>query len=93
MPIFFYIAIDKTGRKITGTEESASLDELISRLQARDLIVINILPESKEARAPIKRETRAKKRLKFRRYRISSDDLTLFCRQLATLFRCRGYYS
>lgn len=85
MPNFLYTAIDKTGRKITSTEESASLDELVSRLQARDLLVINILPESKEARPSIKLGTKAKRRLKFRRYRVSAGDLTLFCRQLATL--------
>lgn len=86
MPNFSYIARDKkTGAKISGSEEAASPDELISRLQSRDLVVINILPELQEEKGPVMPGTTSKKRLKFRRYGIGQSDLTLFCRQLTTL--------
>ena len=50
MPKFYYIARDKTGRKISGTEEASGKEELVDRLQARDLIVINVL--SQESQGP-----------------------------------------
>lgn len=85
MPKFIYTARDRAGQKISNSEEAPSQDELISRLQAKDLIVISILPESKESPAVVKPENIIKKGLRFRRYRITTGDLTLFCRQLATL--------
>src|SRR3989338_869104 len=85
MAKFAYIARDRAGNKISNSEEASSQDELISRLQAKDLIVINILPESKEGPAVVKPEAIVKKKVRFRRYRVTTGDLTLFCRQLATL--------
>lgn len=85
MAKFTYIVRDKAGKKISNSEESSSEDELISRLQAKDLIVISVQPELKEAQPLPKPEAALKKRFKFRRYRIATGDLTLFCRQLATL--------
>lgn len=84
MPKFIYIARDSNGEKITGSEEASSADELIGRLQLRNLVVVNIAPEVKEPaaasmiKAPVKQQ-------KFRHYGIGADDLVIFCRQLATL--------
>jgi type IV pilus assembly protein PilC len=83
MPRFFYIARNKSGRKETGAEDASTLEEAVSRLQAKDLIVVNIFPEAKEG--SIDSGITPKARLKPKHYRVTADDLVLFCRQLATL--------
>jgi len=83
MPKFFYIARDKLGKKNTGAEEAATQEEAILRLQSRDLVVVSILPEFKES--GISYEVISKEKFKPKHYRITGDDLVLFCRQLATL--------
>lgn len=83
MPKFFYIARNKSGKKDTGVEESATQEEALLRLQAKDLIVISILPEFKES--GVSYEVISKSKFKPKHYRIAGDDLVLFCRQLATL--------
>ena len=84
MPRFFYIARDKIRKKITGVEESKNQDELIARLQAKGLIVIDVRLESKKIEAELKARPH-KSKFKRGHFRVSADDLTLFCRQLATL--------
>ena len=49
MSKFFYTVRDNTGRKIAGTEEAPNSDELVTRLQARDLIVVNVGLDSNES--------------------------------------------
>ena len=85
MPKFFYIARNKEGKKDSGVEEAASQEEAISRIQAKDLIVINIFPESKETVTGLRPEAIPKIKFKPKHYRVTKDDLVLFCRQLATL--------
>jgi len=84
MPRFFYIARNRAGKKDTGAEEAATQEEAISRLQAKDLIIVNIFPALKEGTG-LDTEIVAKARFKPKHYRITGDDLVLFCRQLATL--------
>jgi len=84
MPRFFYTTRDSAGKKITGYEEVASSDELINRLQSRNLVVIDILSDTAGIKSGLVRETPARK-IRLRRYRITQEDLVLFCRQLATL--------
>jgi len=84
MAKFFYIARDKSGNKVTGAEESTSEDEFISRLQARGLVVINVLSAGKDG-GVIKDKSVMKGRYKHKHFRVTSDDLVLLCRQLATL--------
>ena len=84
MPRFFYIARDKAGKKITGTEEGANQDYIISWLQAKDLIVIKVELESRTATAEFKAQL-SESRFKFGHFRSTARDLSLFCRQLATL--------
>lgn len=84
MAKFFYIARDNFGKKITGFEESSSAEEAVSRLQAKGLIVINVTPEYEDLKG-LKEEVVSKSKFKFRHYGINSDDLVVFCRQLATL--------
>ncbi len=85
MSRFFYIVRDKEGKKISGFEEATSQDDAVNRLQAKDFVVVNIVPEYKDGVTGVKSEVLAKASLRFRRNRITSDDLTLFCRQVATL--------
>ena len=84
MPRFFYVARDNTNRKITGSEEAASSDELIDRLQSRQLLVVNLVLESSKGRTTSKQEISGR-HIQLRRYRVTQGDLVLFCRQLATL--------
>ncbi len=85
MARFLYIARDKRGGKITGVEERASQDELIAWLQAKGLVVIKIELESKRFQVKSKRQPSKLRLLKRRHRRITANDLSLFCRQLATL--------
>ena len=84
MPRFFYIARDKTGKKVTGVEDRSSQDDAIAWLQSKDLIVIKVEPESARAGAEFKGQL-FKGRFKVSHFRITASDLSLFCRQLATL--------
>lgn len=85
MPRFFYIARDKTGKKETGFQEASNQEEAVSKLQAKDLLVINISLEYKDSLPESATSITSKARFKPKHYRITSNDLTLFCRQLATL--------
>ncbi|MFC1804232.1 type II secretion system F family protein [Candidatus Omnitrophota bacterium] len=85
MPKYFYIARDNTGKKVTAAQEALSEEELVNRLQADNLIVINIFPEIKGEAKPPKPQISKTIELKIRHYHVSSKDLVLFCRQLATL--------
>jgi type IV pilus assembly protein PilC len=87
MPKFFYIVRNRAGNKLSGTEEGANQDEIINRLQSRDLVVVSILPEGagKDAAAAPDTGMFARGKLAAKHTRITGDDLTLFCRQLATL--------
>jgi len=84
MPKFFYTTRDKTGLKHTGVQDSSSQDELVAWLQAKNLIVVSVELESKRAEAKLKRGL-PKFGIKRRHSRITTTDLALFCRQLATL--------
>ena len=85
MPNFFYTARDRTGKKITGYEDASSSDELASRIQAKNLIVISISSQSQEFNKPgTKAEVVASTR-KGKHWGVRQSDLVLFCRQLSTL--------
>lgn len=88
MPKFFYIARDNKGDKVTGIEEAANMEELAARLQAKNLIIIGMFPDKGMAKAvsePSFFKILSGKHGRFTHYGIRSDDLALFCRQLATL--------
>jgi len=84
MPKFVYIARDSKGTKVTGTEEATSADELISRLQLKNLVVVNIIPELKEEAVAVALQAQRRQR-RYRHYGVTSGDLVIFSRQLATL--------
>lgn len=90
MPLFTYIARDKNGERVTGKEEAATQDELIVRLQANDLLVINVtnldqrMQGSDLATGPDRKKVSQIDRRKWH-FGVKADDLVLFCRQLAIL--------
>ena len=85
MPKFYYIARNKAGKKDSGAQEAANQEDVISKLQAKDLIVISVYQESKESERGLDEEVAAKSRFRPKHYRVSGDDVVLFCRQLSTL--------
>ena len=86
MAKLFYVARDSKGTRTMGFEEATNPEELTVRLQSKGLIVINILTDVKEGEKGFKSELLgAAGTYKPRHYRISGDDLVLFCRHLATL--------
>jgi len=89
MAKFFYIARDAAGTKVTGTEEATSQDELITRLQSKNLIVVstNQVEDAAVAVNKLLSGTGGGVNVKFKvkHYGINSEDMMLFCRQLATL--------
>ncbi len=84
MAKFFYTVRSKTGEKSTGTEEAASQEEVISRLQSRDLVVVSVTSAQDEVK-PSKAAADFSSRHKRGHSRVTGNDLVLFCRQLATL--------
>jgi type IV pilus assembly protein PilC len=82
---FYYIARNNLGSKETGIEEGLNQEEVVSKIQARGLIVISVIPESSGAFNSNAAKTSIKQKVKQKRDRITNPDLTLFCRQLATL--------
>jgi type IV pilus assembly protein PilC len=84
MAKFFYIARDRMGKRITGVEESAGKDDLVSWLQAKGFIVTDIQLESERGTGSSEEQI-YKRKFKTTHYRITTVDLSLFCRQLATL--------
>ncbi|MDD5136679.1 MAG: type II secretion system F family protein [Candidatus Omnitrophica bacterium] len=86
MAKYFYVVRDQVGKKLTGLEEGSSQEEIVTRLQAKDLVVVTIVPEFKEdAVRLIKSEASYAGKPHFKHSRVSNEDLVIFCRQLATL--------
>jgi type IV pilus assembly protein PilC len=86
MSKYFYIARNKAGQKVSGIEDATTEEELVSRIQARDLIVISVNPDYKEGGANLRANPLASRsKVKHQHARIGGSDLVLFCRQLATL--------
>ncbi len=85
MPKFYYIARNRTGNKETGFEDAPSQEDAVTRIQAKGLIVVNVIPEDSGGITGDAAGKLVKVRLKPKHGRITSEDLMLFCRQLATL--------
>lgn len=85
MAKFYYIVRNSSGVKETGSEEGLTQEDVVSKLQSKGLTVVSIIPESvKGAGQPDITESK-KIRFKPKHGRVTSEDLTLFCRQLSTL--------
>ncbi|MDD5432938.1 MAG: type II secretion system F family protein [Candidatus Omnitrophica bacterium] len=84
MSKFYYIVRDQSGHKTSGVEDAGTQEEAISKLQAKGFIVISVIAERKEE-IPVLKEEAAKIKFKPKHNSITSEDLVLFCRQIATL--------
>ena len=85
MAVFSYVARDRDGKKVSGTEEAATQEDVINRLQSRDLIVIQVDAQTYAEAVALKQAAPLNTRSRPKHYGVTSDDLVLFCRQLATL--------
>jgi len=84
MARFYYVVRDATGKRVTGFEEGSTPEEIVGRLQAKDLIVIDVTADYEQSKDEQEAVVVAGK-VKKRHGRVTSDDMVLFCRQLATL--------
>ena len=84
MPKFYYVARNRSGIKETGSEEALNQEDVVTKIQSRGLVVVNIIPEDAQAEG---RDVNNLVKVKFKpkHNKITSNDLMLFCRQLATL--------
>jgi len=82
---FYYIARNSQGIKETGVEEALNQEEAVSKIHARGLIVVSVIPENVDIFDSGKVNASGKVKFKQLRSRITRSDLTLFCRQLSTL--------
>jgi type IV pilus assembly protein PilC len=86
MTKFNYVARDGTGKRVTGAMEGPNEEEVISRLQAMNLLVVEIYTEGMSQGAALTSEMSVKVAGQGKKhYGIQSNDLVIFCRQLATL--------
>jgi len=86
MSKFYYTARDKSGDKISDSVEAPSQDEVITRLLSQGFTILDIRLAAEKTGSRSLRD--AKNKALFRQakhYRVTSEDLVLFCRQLATL--------
>jgi general secretion pathway protein F len=86
MPSFDYLAIDPAGREKRGTVDGESLDDARARLDARRLYVVRIARGTGAAPQVAANDTTPllSRSIELRNH-LSSKELTLFTRQLATL--------
>ncbi|HOW42678.1 MAG TPA: type II secretion system F family protein [Candidatus Omnitrophota bacterium] len=88
MARFFYVARDVTGKRVAGNEEAVNEEDLISRLQGMELTVVEVSAAGKSDQGRFTSDTAGiapGTKFRHRHFGISSTDLVLFCRQLATL--------
>lgn len=86
MANFSYTARDKAGNKVNGLEEGATQDEVINRLQAKGFVVLGVTLEAgKDILNKVDLNAARKAKSTPKHNNITGEDLTLFCRQLATL--------
>lgn len=86
MAKFIYVARDGSGKRVTGSLEGNNEEEVINRLQAMELLVLEVYPEAASQGVAIAAESSLKVAGQGRKhYNIQSGDLVLLCRQLATL--------
>jgi type IV pilus assembly protein PilC len=84
MPKFFFTVRDAHGKKMIDYTDANNEDELITRLQAKGLTVVNIQPAYQQG-GGLQEATAAKVRIRRKHLRITEEDLVLLCRQFATL--------
>ncbi len=83
---FIYSARNSAGKRITGSMEGSSEEEIINRIQSMDLLVLEVYPEGVVGGTSLSSEMKVRVSGQGKKHGgIRSEDLVLFCRQLATL--------
>ncbi len=83
---FSYVARDASGKRVTGSMDGNNEEEVINRIQAMNLLVLEVYSEGAEGSESLTSEMSLKVAGRGRKhYGVQSNDLVLFCRQLATL--------
>ncbi|MCD4782797.1 MAG: type II secretion system F family protein [Candidatus Eremiobacteraeota bacterium] len=82
MPVYSYAAVDNLGKRITGNIEATDRDEVVASLQERDLIITKI---TEGAEKTTKSQQAGQRKIYIIPPRVSSDDLMIFTRELATM--------
>jgi type IV pilus assembly protein PilC len=79
MATFTYVAKDKTGKEVKGSQDASNKDALIKNLRAKGLVVSTVTEEKAVAKA--------KQKGGFRLFggKVGLRDLSIFCRQFATM--------
>lgn len=85
MPKFYYVARNRTGAKENGIEEGLNQEDAVNKIQAKGLIIVNIIPESIEMVSGEISSSLTKTKFRSKHSRVTAEDLMLFCRQLSTL--------
>lgn len=85
MPRFYYIARDRAGIKETGSEEGLDQEDVVNKIQARGMVVVDVIPESIQVSSYPDSNNSIKVKFKYKHGRVTAEDLMLFCRQLSTL--------
>ena len=80
MPTFEYAARDKTGREVTGTQEASTKEAVFEQLKQKGLVASSV--EERKAKAVVKKKTGGRL---FGGKRVGLRDLSIFCRQFATM--------
>ena len=83
---FIYVARDGSGKRVTGSLEGDNEEEVINRIQAMELLVLEVYPEGVAKGEALTSEMGVKVAGQGNKhYGVQSNDLVVFCRQLATL--------
>jgi len=85
MPKFFYVAQDSAGKKSSGSIEGSTQEEATKRLADEGLTVGSLIPVHSEDTKKTEDDSSIKIKPTKMHGGIKSEDLVLFCRQLATL--------
>lgn len=78
-----YSAIDKTGKRITGTVSALGRDDVANQLAEKDLIVTKIVCSLEKPKE--EKQKALQTQIKIIPDRISSEDVMVFTRQIATM--------
>jgi type IV pilus assembly protein PilC len=81
LPVYEFKARNPTGRSADGTIEADNERAAVAKIRARGLFVTSIRQDGREAAAAAVRAARRRRA----RGKVSAKDLSLFCRQFATM--------
>lgn len=82
MPVFHYLAKDKSAKTLKGKEEAGSKQEIIARLRSRGLFLISLKQDKASQKVAVKKIIR---QTKGRRRSLKLQDFIFLARNLATL--------